>query len=99
MSENKYFDSDNFENTDNSVEYEDMQSFEETYERSAEEPSEHTFEENRTDPFEGALERDFADPAQAVEESSYEWNSGSNYRNGEYHQSYMNNTNALFTPY
>ena len=66
MSENKYFDSDNFENTDNSVEYEDMQSFEETYERSAEEPSEHTFEENRTDPFEGALERDFADPAQAV---------------------------------
>ena len=45
MSENKYFDSDNFENTDNSVEYEDMQSFEETYERSAEEPSEHTFEE------------------------------------------------------
>ncbi len=94
MSENKYFDSDNFENTDNSVEYEDMQSFEETYERSAEEPSEHTFEENRTDPFEGALERDFADPAQAVEESSYEWNSGSNYRNGEYHQSYMNNTNS-----
>ena len=42
MSENKYFDSDNFENTDNSVEYEDMQSFEETYERSAEEPSEQT---------------------------------------------------------
>ena len=39
-------------------------------------------------------ENRFSDPGDAVEESSYEWNSDSSYKNGEYHYSYINGSNS-----
>lgn len=39
-------------------------------------------------------DNDFSDPAEAVEESSYEWNSDKSYNNGEYHYSYINGNNS-----
>lgn len=49
--------------------------------------------ENTRNVYDGTENR-FSRPEDAVEESSYEWNSENSYRNGEYHYSYINGNNS-----
>ena len=54
---------------------------------------ENTNGENTRNIYDGD-ENNFSRPDEAVEESSYEWNSDRSYRNGEYHYSYINGNNS-----
>ncbi len=51
-------------------------------------------ENETTKDLENSLEEDFSKTEQALEESSYEWNSDNNRSDGEYHYSYINGNNS-----